>query len=129
MWIPSARLTLDRCRSRAKGARMSELIAIGYPDETAAEEAAREVERLAADLIIEPEQVAVIRRDANGKYHVTTTQHEVGTGAMFGLFWGLLLGVLFLVPVVGVAIGAGVGALVGMVTKLGISEEFRRQVK
>src|ERR1700686_3805370 len=86
MWIPSARLTLEMSRTWAKGPRMSELIALGYPDETTAEEAARELERLAADLIIEPEQAAVIRRDANGKFHVTTTQHEVATGAMFGVF-------------------------------------------
>jgi uncharacterized membrane protein len=82
-----------------------------------------------ADLIIEPAQVAVIKRDSKGRFHVTTTQHEVATGTMFGMFWGLLFGVLFFVPVLGLALGAGLGALIGLITKLGISDDFSRQVR
>jgi uncharacterized membrane protein len=106
-----------------------ELIAIGYPDETTAEKAAKEVERLAADLIIEPEAVAVIRRDAKGKYHVTTTHSEVAAGAAWGMFWGALFGLLFFVPILGMAVGAALGALFGLATKLGLSEDFQRQVR
>lgn len=108
---------------------MADLIAIGYPDETTAEKAAQEVQRLAAELLIEPDHVAVIKRDRNGRYHVTTTLHEVATGATFGLFWGLLFGVLFFIPVLGMAVGAGLGALIGLVTKLGIDKDFEQQVR
>lgn len=41
---------------------MADLIAIGYPDEATAEAAADEARRLAADLIIEPDAIAVIVR-------------------------------------------------------------------
>jgi hypothetical protein len=51
---------------------MATLVAIGYPDQTTAEEARQTVASLEADLIIEADQVAAIRRDADGKYHVTT---------------------------------------------------------
>lgn len=108
---------------------MAELIAIGYPDESTAEVAADEARRLAQDLIIQPDAIAVIRRDKEGKYHVHTSHHAVGGGAVWGMFWGLLFGVLFFVPVFGLAIGAGMGALMGKVSKAGIDKEFEEQVR
>jgi uncharacterized membrane protein len=108
---------------------MAELVAIGYPDETTASLAAEEVQRLAQDLIIEPDAVAVIVRDKEGKYHVHTSHHAVGGGATWGMFWGLLFGLLFFVPVFGMAVGAGLGALFGKVEKTGINKEFQEQVR
>ncbi len=108
---------------------MSDLIAIGYPDETTAEAAADEARQLAKDLIIEPDAIAVIVRDDKGDYHVHTHHHMVGRGATWGMWWGLLFGVLFFVPVFGMAIGAGMGALMGKVTKTGIDKEFQDQVR
>jgi uncharacterized membrane protein len=108
---------------------MADLIAIGYPDEATAEEAAEEARRLARDLIIEPDAIAVIVRDSEGKYHVHTSHHPVGTGATWGMFWGLLFGLLFFIPVFGMAVGAGMGALMGKVTKTGIDKQFEDQVR
>jgi uncharacterized membrane protein len=108
---------------------MSDLIAIGYDDETTADAAAQEARRLAKDLIIEADAIAVIRRDAEGKYHVTTSHHPVGEGATWGMFWGFLFGLLFFIPVFGLAVGAGMGALMGKVTKTGIDKEFQDQVR
>jgi uncharacterized membrane protein len=113
---------------RREGA-MADLIAIGYPDETTAEAAAGEARQLAKDLIIEPDAIAVIVRDAEGDYHVHTRHHMVGTGATWGMFWGLLFGLLFFIPVFGMAIGAGLGALMGKVSKTGIDKEFQDQVR
>jgi uncharacterized membrane protein len=108
---------------------MSDLIAIGYPDETTAEEAADEARRLAQDLIIQPDAIAAIVRDGDGKYHVHTSHHPVGAGASWGMFWGLLFGMLFFVPVIGIAVGAGLGVLLGKVTKSGIDRQFQDQVR
>jgi uncharacterized membrane protein len=108
---------------------LAELIAIGYPDETTAGMAAQEAERLAKDLILQPDAIAVIVRDKSGKYHVTTNHNPVAGGATWGMFWGLLFGLLFFVPVLGVAVGAGLGALMGKVEKSGIDREFQDQVK
>ena len=57
---------------------MADLIAIGYPDETTADAAAAEARRLAQDLIIQPDAIAVIVRDKDGSYHVHTSHHPVG---------------------------------------------------
>jgi uncharacterized membrane protein len=108
---------------------MSDLIAIGYPDETTADAAADEARALARDLIIEPDAIASIVRDKEGRYHVHTSHHAVGGGATWGMFWGLLFGLLFFIPVFGMAVGAGLGALMGKVTKTGIDRQFEDQVR
>jgi len=108
---------------------MSDLIAIGYPDEATADAAADEARALARDLIIEPDAIAVIIRDREGKYHVHTSHNPVGTGATWGMFWGLLFGFLFFIPFLGLAVGAGLGALMGKASKIGIDREFEEQVR
>jgi uncharacterized membrane protein len=108
---------------------MATLVAIGYPDETTATAASLEARRLAKDLIIQPDAIATIIRDHEGKFHVTTTHHPVGAGATWGMFWGFLFGLLFFVPFFGMAVGAGMGALMGKMTKGAINKEFQDQVR
>lgn len=108
---------------------MADLIAIAYPDEATADEAAEEARRLAKDLIIQSDAIAVITRDKEGKYHTHTSHHLVGGGATWGMFWGLLFGLLFFVPVLGMAVGAGLGALMGKIAKSGIDKNFQDQVR
>ena len=108
---------------------MADLIAIGYPDEATAQAAADEARRLAQDLIIQPDAIAVISRDTDGGYHVTTNHHSVGAGATWGMFWGFLFGLLFFIPVFGMAIGAGMGALMGKLAKTSIDKQFQEQVR
>ena len=108
---------------------MADLIAIGYPDEATATRAADAVYRMADDLVIQPDAVAVIARDQEGKYKVTTNHHPVGAGATWGMFWGMLFGLLFFIPVFGMAVGAGLGALFGKIEKSGIDKQFQQQVR
>jgi uncharacterized membrane protein len=108
---------------------MAVLVAIGYQDETTAGQAAEEIKRLADDLVLEPDAVAVIVRDEEGMYTVTTNHHAVGRGASYGMVWGLLFGALFFVPVFGMAVGAGLGALMGKVEKAGIDKGFQEGMR
>lgn len=108
---------------------MADLIAIGYPDETTAIQAADEAERLAHELIIQPDAIAAIICNKEGKYKVITNHHQVVGGATWGGFWGLLFGMLFFVPFFGMAVGAGFGALMGKLEKTGIDREFQEQVR
>jgi len=108
---------------------MADLVAIGYPDVATAEAAADEARRLAQDLIIQPDAIAVIVREEDGSYHVHTSHHLVGGGATWGMFWGFLFGLLFFIPVLGMAIGAGMGALMGKFTKSSIDKQFQEQVR
>jgi uncharacterized membrane protein len=110
---------------------MATLVAIGYPDQTTAEQARQTVQQLEAELIIQADQVAAISRDLEGKYHVTTTHGgaSTGGGAAWGGFWGLLFGILFFIPVIGLAFGAGFGALFGHLGEKGIDKAFQDQVR
>src|ERR1700716_3288144 len=108
---------------------MADLIAIGYDDEEEAARAAEEVYRLAKDLLIEPEAVAVISRDQNGRYKVTTNHHPVAEGVTWGMLWGALFGLLFFVPVFGLALGGLYGALFGVLAKMGVDKSFQAQVR
>jgi len=110
---------------------MATLVAIGYPDETTAEQARQTVQRLEADLIIQADQVAAITRDSSGKYHTTTSHSGVSGagGAVWGGFWGLLFGLLFFIPIAGWAMGAGFGALFGHLGKNTIDRQFQDQVR
>jgi uncharacterized membrane protein len=108
---------------------MADLIAIGYPDETTAIKAEKEAQRLAHELIIQPDAIAAIVRSKDGKFKVITNHHVVGGGASYGMLWGLLFGMLFFVPVFGMAVGAGLGALMGKLEKSGIDREFQDQVR
>jgi uncharacterized membrane protein len=74
---------------------MADLIAIVYDDEATAAAAAEGMGRLTRDLIVEPDAVAVIVRDPEGTYKVTTSHDPVAAGAPYGMFWGLLFGALF----------------------------------
>src|SRR5512132_926699 len=106
---------------------MATLVAIAYPDEGTAEQARQTVQSLEADLVIQADQVAAISRDAQGKYHVTTTHGgaSAGGGAAWGGFWGFLFGLIFFVPFAGLAIGAGLGALFGRLGKDAIDKQFQ----
>jgi uncharacterized membrane protein len=108
---------------------MSDLIAIGYDDTTSAISAMEAVDEMAHDLVIQPDAVAAIIRDDDGRFRTITNQHTVGAGATWGLFWGLLFGFLVFNPVLGMAMGAAFGALGGKLAKDSISKEFQDQVR
>jgi uncharacterized membrane protein len=111
---------------------MSDLIVIGYPDEETAERAWNELVKLQSDYLVDLEDAAIIRRDRNGKLHVTTpAHHAVAWGTFSGLFWGVLIGLLFLfplAPLVGVA-GGIMGAALGAAGNLAIKDDFRQRVQ
>ena len=111
---------------------MSDLIVIGYPDEQTAQRVWDELTKLERDYLVDLEDAAIIRRDRDGKLHVTTpAHHAVAWGTLSGMFWGVLLGLLMLgplAPVVGVA-GGIVGAAIGAGTDLGIKDDFRERVQ
>jgi len=108
---------------------VADLVVIGYPDENTALEASTEAERLANDLVIQPDAIAAIVRTQDGKFKVTTNHHVVEEGAMWGLLWGALFGFLFFVPLLGMALGAGMGALSAKIAESGIDRQFIDQVR
>jgi uncharacterized membrane protein len=79
--------------------------------------------------VIEPEAVAVVVRDQNGGYKVTTNHRPVAAGVTWGMFWGVLFGLLFFVPVFGLAVGGIFGARFGVLDKIGVDKQFQPEVR
>jgi len=108
---------------------MSEIIVIGYDEQSTATQAYKEVLTLQQDFVVELTGLAIVRVDDEGKSHVETPQKIVGVSAASGALWGMLIGILFLVPFFGLALGGAMGALMGKMGKSGIDEQFRSQVQ
>jgi uncharacterized membrane protein len=115
---------------------MSDLIAIGFKDEDAADQVLNKLHALKKEHLIDLEDACVVVRDQAGKVHLKQTVNLTGIGAtsggLRGALWGTLIGLLFLNPllgmVTGAAFGAGFGALAGSLTDYGIDEKFIKSV-
>ena len=109
-------------------AEMSELIVIGYKNESEAESARVELFGLAREYLVDVADAVVATADNNGRIKLNQMVNLWSVGAASGAFWGLLLGLIFFNPLLGVAIGAGAGALGGAFTDYGINDDFMKEV-
>lgn len=107
---------------------MSNLIVIGFKNETDAFELRAALAKLQRQYLIEMEDAVVVTRDASGKAQLHQAVNLTAAGAAGGAFWGMLIGMLFLNPLLGAAIGAGTGALSGKFSDLGINDQFMKEL-
>ena len=101
---------------------MSELVVIAYDEITRADEVLMTLGRLQKEHLIDLEDAAVVRREADGKISVRQAVDLVVGGATSGGLWGLLLGTLFAMPVFGAALGMASGAASGALSDIGIDD-------
>ena len=73
---------------------MTTLVAVAFPYESTASAAAEDVRRLALDVPVDPDALAVVSRDRVGAVQMTT-RHGLGGGTRWGVFWVLLFDALF----------------------------------
>ncbi|WP_210528401.1 DUF1269 domain-containing protein [Rubellimicrobium arenae] len=107
---------------------MSDLIVIGFPDDTSAFRARAEFVQLQKDYLVDMEDVVVVTRSMDGQVQLHQAVNMTAAGAMGGTLWGTMIGLLFLNPLLGAAAGAAAGALSGALTDLGIEDDFLREV-
>lgn len=101
------------------------LVVIAYRDETSAATAGEQVQRLVRHLRIEPDGVAVVRRDRDGRYDLTTNHHPVAGDVAWGTVWMLVFALLF-APA---PADAGLRALLELVAAGGLDERFRTEIR
>src|SRR4051794_9148668 len=70
---------------------MPELIAIAYPEETVAGQAAQELRRCATDLAIDPDAIGVVICERGGRFQLLINRMPDAPAA-WSAFWGSLLG-------------------------------------
>jgi len=107
---------------------MNTLIAVGFKDETTADEVILELRKLQREYLIDLEDAAIVIRNKEGKVKIKQTQELTTAGAMSGGFWGLLFGLIFFNPLLGWAVGALAGAVSGALADIGIDDNFIREV-
>ena len=115
---------------REKGAvpLMPTLVVLTYRDETSAATAGEQVQRLVRHLRIEPEAVAVVRRDRDGWFHLTTNHQPAAGEVSSGLVWMLVFALLFAVPPARPA-GAGLDPVLELVTAGGLDRHFQDELR
>ena len=107
---------------------MSNLVVIGFDDETTAFEMRAELAKMQKEYLIEMEDVVVVTKDENDKVKLHQAVNLTASGAVGGTFWGMLIGFLFLNPLAGAAVGAGAGALSGKLADIGINDQFMKDL-
>ena len=111
---------------------MPTLVVIAYRDETSATTAGEEAQRLVRHLGIEPDAIAVVRRDGAGRFQLTTNHHPVTGDATWGRVWMLVFELLFAPPTTtlpGRPHDAGLDPLLEMVAGGGVDERFQADVR
>jgi uncharacterized membrane protein len=107
---------------------MAELVVIGYPAESEAEEVMGVLRSLERDRVIVAAGSAVVVRTQDGDLHVATPTHATGVGAPSGGLWGMLIGRLFFMPPGGSTTSDPEPPLFNQMTGLGIDDEFKANV-
>jgi uncharacterized membrane protein len=108
---------------------MAELVAIGYPDEVTAGLALEELERLGRDLVIRPDQMAVIVRDESGNTRAFANANISVDTPAWAMFWGMLFALLYYGPVLGMPVGTDVAEIIGKIERSGIDLEFQTRAR
>jgi uncharacterized membrane protein len=107
---------------------MSDLVVIGFDDETTAFEMRAALAKMQKEYLIEMEDVVVVTKDDKGKVKLHQSVNLTAAGAVGGGFWGLLIGMLFLNPLIGVAAGAAAGAIGGALSDIGVDDKFMKEL-
>jgi uncharacterized membrane protein len=107
---------------------MSDLIFIGFKNETDAFEMRAALIKMQSQYLIGMDDVVVVTRSADGKVQLHQAVNLTAAGAVGGAFWGMLIGMIFLNPLMGTALGAGFGALSGKLDDIGINDAFMKKL-
>ena len=106
---------------------MSELIIAGFKGEFAADEVLMDLEKLQQIHKIDLDDAVVVVKKQNGpikiKHSNILVMTDTAMGSLFGMVLGGPIGLL-----VGAVIGAAVGETVKVLTHIGISDEFIKEV-
>lgn len=108
---------------------MPTLAVVAYPDETSAATAGEQVQRLVRHLRIEPDAIAVVRRDREGRFHLTTNHHPVAGEVSWATVWMLVFALLFARPSSGRPDDAGLDELLELLVASGLDERFQAEVR
>ncbi len=111
---------------------MSEIIVAGFKGQFSADEVLLNLYKLEQVHLIDLDDAAVAIRKKDGTIVLKHSNVLVMSNAATGCGWGLLIGTVCLSPVMGALVGGIIGAAVGEITKvvekIGIKDDFIREL-
>lgn len=107
---------------------MSNLVVIGFDDESTAFAMRAELAKMQKEYLIDMEDMVVVTKDEKDKVKLHQAVNLTASGAVGGTFWGMLIGMFFLNPLLGAAVGAGAGAISGKLADIGVSDNFMKEL-
>jgi uncharacterized membrane protein len=111
---------------------MSDLVVVGFEGEFTADEVLLDLLKMEQVHLVDLDDAAIAARKKDGTFRIKCSNVLVMADAATGSQWGLLIGTVLLNPLMGTLAGGVIGAAVGKVTKvlkkIGIEEEFIREV-
>jgi uncharacterized membrane protein len=111
---------------------MSDLIVAGFEGEFTADEVLLDLLKMEQVHLIDLDDAAVAARKKDGTFRIKCSNVLVMADAATGSQWGLVIGAVLLNPLMGTLAGGVIGATVGKVIKvlkkIGVEEEFIREV-
>jgi uncharacterized membrane protein len=107
--------------------RVSDLVAIAYPDLGTAQQVTANIGEAQKGHIIELDDLVIVERRGDGKIKLHQPSLS-GVGALGGAAWGGLIGLLFFVPLFGMALGAATGAAMGAMSDSGVDDKFMKEL-
>jgi len=114
--------------NKTKESVMSNLVVIGFDDESTAFAMRAELAKMQKEYLIDMEDVVVVTKDEKDKVKLHQAVNLTASGAVGGTFWGMLIGMFFLNPLLGAAVGAGAGAISGKLSDIGVSDNFMKEL-
>lgn len=111
---------------------MSDLIVVGFEGEFTADEVLLDLLKMEQVHLVDLDDAAVAARKKDGTCRIKCSNVLIMADAAAGSQWGLLIGTVLLNPLMGTLAGGVIGAAVGKVTKvlkkIGIEEEFLKNM-
>ncbi len=111
---------------------MSDLIVVGFEGEFTADEVLLDLLKMEEVRLVDLDDASIAARKKDGTFRIRCSNMLVMADAATGSQWGLLIGTVLLNPLMGTLAGGVIGAAVGKVAKvlkkIGIEEEFIKQV-
>jgi uncharacterized membrane protein len=117
------------------------LVVLVYRDDTSAAAAGEQAQRLVRYLGIGPGAIATVRRDGDGRFHLTTNHHPAAGELSWGMVWMLAFALLFGAPAAdrrqdagsgtgsGSGTDSGIDGLLELIADSGVDQRFQSDLR
>jgi len=109
--------------------RVTQLVAIGYPETFLASLAMEQLESLRRDFMMRRDEIAALVRDERGSFRIETNAEISPDAPSWTMLWFVLFASFYFVPVLDMRVGRDVAGILERVDRAGFDPDFVRRVR